>query len=108
MPQVAFVGDDVLRVARVAGLRGAEEAEQRAVGPQHARQLLGQRLRGRPVEVVDEVPAQDAVDRRGLLREALPQRLGEALGRAGADVAIEIGEQILDEDLAAAAARRRS
>jgi hypothetical protein len=101
VPEVAFVSDDVLRIARVVGLGGGEEPEQRALGPQHARQLVGQRLRGRPIEVVDEVPAQDAVDRRGLLREAVPQRLGEAFGRPGADVAVQIGEQILDEDLAA-------
>ena len=49
VPQVHLVDDDVLRVARVARLRRAEEAEQRAFGPQHARQLVGQRLR-RPAD----------------------------------------------------------
>ena len=42
--QIHFIRDDVLRVARVARLRGAEETEQRALRAQDACELIGQRL----------------------------------------------------------------
>src|SRR5881628_2037411 len=40
--QVHFVDDDELRVLGVAGLRRAEEPEERPVQTKHARQLVGQ------------------------------------------------------------------
>ncbi len=63
--QTCFVDDDVSRVLGPrAGLRlrSAEERQQHAVGAKHANELIGQRLRGFLVQVVEHVPAEDAVD----------------------------------------------
>src|SRR5581483_3444688 len=74
--QVLLVDDDELRVMRVARLRRPEEPEQRAVGVQHARQLAGDLHSRRLVQIVDDVPRENAVDRSGLLRKAVLQERG--------------------------------
>src|SRR5579862_9012954 len=98
--QVHLVRDDVLRVARVARLRGAEEAEQRAFGAQDARELIGERLCGGLVHIVDQVPAEDAVDGGLLLRKPRLQEGRQRVELAVADMSIEVGEDVLDENLA--------
>src|SRR5207247_912646 len=99
-PQVHFVDNDVFRVARIARPRRAEKAEQRALRPEHTREMVGQLL-GRPtIEVVDEVPAQDAVDGPVGLREPRLQEFGKRVELPVADVSIEIREDVLDENLA--------
>src|SRR5438105_11941759 len=100
MPQVHFVGDDELGVARFARLGRAEEAEQCSIGSQHPRQLIGELLRGFAIEVIDQVPAKDAVDTSGLLRKTLLQKCRQRLERSRAHVPIEVREDVLDEDLA--------
>src|SRR5206468_9608740 len=67
---------------------------------QHARQFAGQFLRRGAIQIVDEVPAQDAVDSAGFLWKSFLEKRRQGLERAGTHVPIEIGEQILDEDLA--------
>src|SRR5438094_5355206 len=101
MLQRHFVDDDVLGVPRVARLRGAEESEQGALGPQHARQLVGQLLRRRTIHVVDDVPAEDAIHRSVGLRKARLQESRQRVELRVAHVAIEIREDILDKNLAA-------
>src|SRR5438874_1435666 len=86
---------------RLARLRRAEEAEQRSIGAEHARQLRGELLRRLAVEVVDNVPAQNAVHPAIGLREAPLEKGRQRLKRALARVPVEVGENVLDEDLAA-------
>src|SRR3954465_4035001 len=99
--QVHLVDDDVLRVPRIASLRRPEKPEQRAVGTKHARELIGERLAGRLVHVVDEIPAENPVDGRFFLWKPLFEKGGEFVELAAANMAIEVREDILDENLAA-------
>src|SRR5262249_27773142 len=101
MLEVHVVHDDELRVARLPRHGRAEKAQQRAVGPQQARELRRELLRRRTVEIVDHVPAQDPVDGRILLRKALLEKRGQLLERVRAHVAIDVRENVLDENLAA-------
>src|SRR5262249_55840313 len=102
VPQVHFVGDNELGVVSFThlGLR-AEEAQQGAVWPQDADQFRCQFVGAALVEIVQKVPAQDAVNGRGLLRQALGQEVAELLETSFSDMAIEIREQIEDIDLTA-------
>ena len=101
----AAIDDDIPRVPRLrAGLRlgGVEEREQRAVRAQNPRQLLRQRRRRRLVEIVEQIPAQDAVDAAGLLRKTPARRdAGRSSSLPSTRLAIDVLRQILDEDLAA-------
>src|SRR5579862_7709089 len=60
--QVHVVHDDELGVQRIAGTAGAEEPEERTVRTQDARQLIRELGCRRLVEVIDQVPAENAVD----------------------------------------------
>src|SRR5262249_7813393 len=94
--------NDELRVLHVArGSGGDEEAEQRPVRPQHARQLRRKLLRRSAIEIVHDVPAQDAVYAGVVHREALREKRRQILELAIPDVAIDVGEDIFDENLAA-------
>ena len=100
MLEVHIIHDDELRVARLARHGGTEESKQRAVGPQHPRQLRRELLRRGAVEIIDHVPAQDAVDRPFFLRKALLEERRQMLERVRADMAIDVGENVLDKNLA--------
>src|SRR5256885_10234445 len=54
--------------------RAAEEAHHRSARPQHPDDLPGQRLCRRFWQVIEDVPAQDAVDGAVLVPEALLHR----------------------------------
>src|SRR5205085_230593 len=54
-----------------------------------------------PIEVVENVPAENAIDAGLLLCEALTEERGQILELAFRDVPIDVLEEILDEDLAA-------
>src|SRR5207253_373540 len=84
-----FVRDDVLRIAGIALLRGAEKSEQRAVRPQHARELTRQLLRRRAVEVIHQIPAKNAVNGALGLREAALQEFGKRVELVVSDVAVD-------------------
>ncbi len=62
----------------------------------------GERLRRRQIEEVEEIPAQNAVDRTVLVLQARLQVFGERCFRV-LRITIEIGEQIFEDDLAAEA-----
>ena len=64
-------------------------------------QLARERLRRGFVEIIEDVPAEDAVDGVVFLREALREKRRERLELALGDVPIDVLEQILDDDLAA-------
>jgi hypothetical protein len=106
--QVDLVDDDVFRVAGFTRLCRAEEGEQRAVGPQDARELPGKRLRGTAIEVIDHVPAQDPVHCAVLLGKALLEERGQLIDLAASHVTIEIRVDVLDKDLASRAVRRKN
>ena len=98
------IDDDVFRVRRSVRrlrLHGAELRQQRAVRPEDANEVPGQRLGRRPIDVVEDVPAENAVDAPLLLREARLEERGQLLELALRDVAIDVLEEILDQDLAA-------
>ena len=61
--QLELIDDDVFGVAGVARLRRAEKAEQRAFRSEQARELIGERLCGGAIQIVEDIPAEDAVDR---------------------------------------------
>src|SRR5262245_9131061 len=82
--QLELDDDDVFGVARVARLRRAEKAEQRAFRSQQARQLIGKRLRGSAIEVVENIPAENAIDRIGERRKAGLQKTWNRRNVAGA------------------------
>jgi hypothetical protein len=67
---------------------------------------MGQFLRRRLIQVVHEIPAQDAVDFAVGLRESVLEKGRELFEGAGADVAIEVREDVLDENLAPSARRK--
>src|SRR4051794_19719375 len=100
MLQIDLVDDDVLRIAQVGRLCGAEETEQRPFGSKDARQLGRDRLRRRLVEIVDQIPAQHAVNRAGRLRKSSFEEVRQPLEFPLANMPIEIGKNILDENLA--------
>ena len=77
-----------------------EKAEQRAVRAKHSRHLRGEFVGGRAIEVVHHVPAEDAVERGIGLRKSLLEELGQRLQLAFPRVAFDIGEDVLDENLA--------
>src|SRR6185503_7392361 len=79
----------------------AEESEQRAVGLEQAGQLDRERLRRRRVQVIDQIPREDAVDAACGLHEAFGEKRRKVSRRASTDVPLEVGVQILDEYLAA-------
>ena len=79
----------------------AEEPHHGAAGPQHAHHLLRERLRGRRLEEVEDVPAQHAVDAAVGLREALRQRRRQPVARVGPRVLVDLGGEVLDVQLAA-------
>ena len=79
----------------------AEEAHDRTARSQHPDDLTGQRLRGCLRQIVEHVPAQNPVDGRVLVAEALVQSARELVERARARVSIVVGKQILDEEFAA-------
>src|SRR5438270_88709 len=101
MLQRHLVADDVLGVVLYLRLRGAEEAEQRPVRSQDPRQLVGDLRRRRLVEIVDQIPAENAVDGVRDLRESLLQKGRQLFELAAAHVAIDVGKDVLDENLAA-------
>jgi hypothetical protein len=68
---------------------------------QHPRQLVGHNECGRRIEEVQQVPAENAVDTAVGLRESLAEERGQLPRRSRAVVPIDVGEEILDEDLAA-------
>src|SRR6185436_4615420 len=77
------------------------EGEHGTLGTEDARQLLRERLRRRLVEIIEDVPAQDAVDARVGLRESLLEEGGQIGDVPIAHVPIDVLRQVLDEDLAA-------
>ena len=79
----------------------AEEAHHRAARPQHADDLARQRLGRRLRQEIEDVPAQDAVDAAVRVPEAGVERRASVVERAGARMPVEVGEQVLDEQLAA-------
>ena len=101
MTKRLVVGDFVLREGGLhRGGGAAEKPHHRTAGPQHADDLSGQRLRRGLRQIVEDVPAQDAVDAPVLVAEALVDRAGKVVQRARARVPIVVGKQILDEQLA--------
>src|SRR4029450_6538232 len=82
-------------------LRGAEKRQQYAVGTQHPHELIGQRRRGFLIKVVEDVPAQDAVDTARLLREPLHQERRKLVEKTVTDVTVDVLRKIFDDDLAA-------
>jgi hypothetical protein len=72
-----------------------------AVGPEHAHQLRGEGLCRFPIHIVDQIPAEDAVDRRIGLREPLREERRKRLDFPLAYMAIEIRVDVLYENLAA-------
>ena len=102
--QVGLIDDDVPRVLGPGAglrLRRVEKRQQHAVGRRIRTSCSASAFADCLVEIVEQVPAQDAVDAAGLLREALRQERGELLEHAFTDVAIDVLRQILDDDLAA-------
>ncbi len=98
------IDHDVLRVRRRRarrGLRGAELRQQRPVGSKNPHELPCQRLRRLPIEVIENVPAQNSIDAFLVLREALTEKRGKLLELPFRDVPIDVLEEILDDDLAA-------
>ena len=81
----------------------AEEAHDGAAGTQHPDDLPGERLRGGLVEIVEEIPAQDAVHASVLVTEPGLERGGKLRKRTGARVPVVVAEEVLDEHLAAEA-----
>src|SRR5947199_8160536 len=99
--QARLVLDEILGVARLARRAGAEEPEQRAARAQHADQLPGQCASRVWIEIVEDVPAQHRVDALVAQREARRHEIRQLIERTLESVAIEVGVQILDVDLAA-------
>ena len=62
---------------------------------------MRERLRGFPIQVVEDVPAQNAVHAFVFLRKARREKRGQLPGLAFADEAIDVLEDVLDENLAA-------
>src|SRR6266571_5341822 len=93
--------DLVLRERRAIDALGAEETHHRTTRAQDADDLTRERTGRFRIEEIEDVPAQDPVDAGVGLREALRERLGERVLRAGADLTIDLAGEILDEQLAA-------
>ena len=70
------------------------------VGTHELRERGAQHLRGGRLQKVKKIPAQDAVHAARFVLEAMGQVLGKRRS-AVARMAIEIGEQIFDENFAA-------
>ena len=83
------------------GSDSAEKRQQYAVGTKHPHELIGQRLRRFLIKVVEQVPAQDAVDTARLLREPLHQERRKLVEKTVTDVTVDVLRQIFDDDLAA-------
>src|SRR5690606_36205995 len=75
--------------------------KERAFGPEQPDASRGQRLCGRLLQEVEDVPAQDAVHRAGSLREPGLEELRQVGNRALLDVRLDIRRDILDADAAA-------
>src|SRR5262249_2172741 len=69
-------------------------------GPQQPRALRGELLRGCRREVIDDIPAEDAVDAAARLPESLFEECRELVGTPLARMAFDVSEDVLDEDLA--------
>ena len=74
------IDDDVSRVFQPCPrlrLRRTKERQEHALRPEHPCQLFRQRLRRRLIQIVEDIPAQNAVDAARLLRKALQQKRSE-------------------------------
>ena len=104
MAQIAIVDNLVLRVRQMVGLGGcAEQPHHGAAGAKHAHYLLGQGLSRVLVQKIEDVPAEDAVDAAVGMTEAGLEQAGKRVEGAGFRVAIDIPDEVLDEQLAAEA-----
>jgi hypothetical protein len=81
-------------------LRRREEGQKHTVRPKETDELLGERLRRCPIEVVEDIPAQDPVDAGRFLRKPFLQE-GRKLFDEFVGLAIDVLVQILDDELAA-------
>ena len=88
--------------------RRAEKTHDRAARPHHPDDLPRQRLRGGLVEEVEVVPAQKPIDALVGMAEPVGEEARQRLRGFGANVAIDVGAQILDEQLAAEALAEKS
>jgi hypothetical protein len=95
-----LIDDDVLGVAGVARLRRTEKAEQRAFRSQQAGELIGERLCGGAIEIVEDIPAEDAIDWIRQRRKPGLQKTWNRRNVTGSQVPVEVGKNILDSNLA--------
>jgi hypothetical protein len=97
------IGDHVSRVRRRC-LRGRfddiEQGEQHSVGAQHSNQLACQRLDSRFVEVIEDVPTEDAVHRAVFLCESLREKRLQRVQLSLAEMTLDIAEDVFDVNLA--------
>ena len=99
--QAVLVDDLELRERRALDAGRAEEAHDRAARPEHADDLLGQGLRRRPCRGNRRDPSRGCRrywHRRCENRVGMPPRGRRAVA---AQLAIDVGEEVLDEQLAA-------
>src|SRR5262245_56240790 len=99
--QLELVDDDVFGVASFARLCGAEETEQRALRTQEARELIGERLSGGTIEIVEDIPAENAIDRVLLRGESGFEKTRNRRSLAGPQVPVDIGKNVFDTNLSA-------
>lgn len=98
--QPELIDDDVFGVAGVARLRRTEKAEQRAFRSEQARELIGERLCGGAIQIVEDIPAEDAVDWILQRRKAGFQKTWNRRNVTRLQVPVEVGKDILDSNLA--------
>ena len=72
-----------------------------AVGTQQRRQRGGQRLRRRTIEIIEHVPAEDAVDRARRFLEALREEFRQLIELVVLDVPIDVLGDVFDAQAAA-------
>jgi len=89
-----------LRIAGISGLCRPEEPEQHTFRPKQSDQLSGERLRRASIEVIDEIPAEDAVDGFRQFRKPIGKKLRKCTHIAAPLIPVEVREDVLDVDLA--------
>jgi hypothetical protein len=97
------VDDEIPRVFLARHGDGGKEREERATGLEEPGHFARQRLRRALVEVVEDVPAEDAVEAGIGLGEAGLEELRQLFGPVLPRVLLEVRVDVLDEELAAQA-----
>src|SRR5689334_21199461 len=85
----------------IARRRRSEKSEERSVRSEHPYELPRERLCRRAVQVIEQIPAEDAVDRPVFLQKSTAEKVWKCRELPLANVTIEVGEHVLDENLAA-------